>query len=102
MSEIFEKMERKTKITEACQMSERFVDIFYSKMDRNRSTIGKIFLENSTLTWNGNHVEGEYQIHFFTNRETVGNTQECVLMPKLKNIDPYNTQWQIFTGSSPN
>ncbi len=64
MSEISEKIDRKSQISEACQMSEKFIEIYFSKMDRNRNTIGKMFLENSTLTWNGNNIKGEIKIHF--------------------------------------
>ncbi len=64
MSEILEKKDRKSQISEACQMSEKFLEIYFYKMDRNRNTIGKMFLENSTLTWNGNNIKGERKIHF--------------------------------------
>ena len=59
MSEFQDKSERKSQLNDSCKTAEKFVDIFFAKIDSNRNTIGKMYLEQATLTWNGNPIKGE-------------------------------------------
>ena len=62
MSEYKDKMELKFQLNDSCKTAEKFVDIYYQKVDSNRSKIRKMYLEQATLTWNGNPIKGTFNI----------------------------------------
>ena len=53
------------KINQAVATAEQFFELYYKKMDSERHSIDKMYLENASLTWNGNHVEGIADIKRF-------------------------------------
>lgn len=59
------------RVVEACDYGKQFAGIFYEKLDKGRHSLNKLFHENATLIWNGNHVFGLSKIaEFFENLPT--------------------------------
>ena len=52
---------RKAKIEEACEAAAKFVEIYYDRLDNTakRHTVSKMYLDNATVSWNGNKIEGK-------------------------------------------
>ena len=45
-------------INQAIDTGETFSQLFYKKLDQDRHTIDKMYIEDATLAWNGNSVDG--------------------------------------------
>lgn len=57
--------ETKTKIMQAVTTAEQFSTLYYKKMDGERQSMDKLYLDTASLTWNGNPVEGKKDITSF-------------------------------------
>lgn len=44
--------------SDACATAEDFVKLFYDRLDQKRHALAKLYLDNATLSWNGNKIEG--------------------------------------------
>lgn len=53
------------KVTQACDDGKKFAEIFYEKLDKNRTGISGLYLATANLVWNGNFVNGKDQIVSF-------------------------------------
>eukprot|EP00088_Acartia_fossae_P066367 TRINITY_DN82238_c0_g1_i1.p2 TRINITY_DN82238_c0_g1~~TRINITY_DN82238_c0_g1_i1.p2 ORF type:complete len:138 (-),score=37.91 TRINITY_DN82238_c0_g1_i1:127-540(-) len=49
----------------AIETAEKFCELFYNKIDKERHTIEKLYLPTATFTWNGNFLEGSDNIQRF-------------------------------------
>ena len=55
------------RVSQACEDGKRFAELFYEKLDKNRSVINGLFMDEAKLVWNGNLVEGKQRIvDFYT------------------------------------
>jgi len=75
--------DKKSAIDQACQTANDFINIYYKKVDGNRQTLAKTYLDSATLSWNGNRIDGPQDIQKFY-AETVPTTSH--------NINSYDAQ----------
>ena len=54
--------DKKSLIDQACQTANDFINIYYKKIDGNRQTLAKTYLDSATLSWNGNRIDGKLAI----------------------------------------
>lgn len=55
------------RVAQACEDGKRFAELFYEKLDKNRSVINGLFMDEAKLVWNGHLVEGKQRIvDFYT------------------------------------
>ena len=52
--------DKKSSIDQACQTAQDFINIYYKKIDGNRQTLAKTYLDSATLSWNGNRIDGKW------------------------------------------
>lgn len=50
------------RVSQACEDGKRFAELFYDKLDKNRTVMNGLFMEEAKLVWNGNPVEGKQRI----------------------------------------
>eukprot|EP00088_Acartia_fossae_P002030 TRINITY_DN10801_c0_g1_i1.p1 TRINITY_DN10801_c0_g1~~TRINITY_DN10801_c0_g1_i1.p1 ORF type:complete len:135 (-),score=24.29 TRINITY_DN10801_c0_g1_i1:205-609(-) len=60
-----EKDELHNKTLETIEHVQKFAEIFYRKLDEDRHSVGNLYLDTATLTWNGNNLEGGENIKSF-------------------------------------
>lgn len=53
------------RVTQACDDGRKFAEIFYEKLDKNRTAINGLYLTTANLVWNGNFVQGKDKIVSF-------------------------------------
>ena len=51
--------ERTAALNNACTTAEQFIDLYYERIDAKRHTINKLYLDNATMSWNGNKITGK-------------------------------------------
>ncbi|XP_007506997.1 NTF2-related export protein 2 isoform X2 [Monodelphis domestica] len=49
----------KTNADQACRAAEEFVNVYYDTIDKRRQMMTRLYLDNATLIWNGNVVNGQ-------------------------------------------
>lgn len=55
----------KTHADQSCRYAEEFVNIYYDCMDKKRRNLTRLYLDKSTLVWNGNLVSGQDALNEF-------------------------------------
>lgn len=63
------------RVSQACEDGKRFAELFYEKLDKNRSVINGLFMDEAKLVWNGNLVEGKPRIVDFYAGLPISETQ---------------------------
>nr|XP_033802351.1 NTF2-related export protein 2 isoform X2 [Geotrypetes seraphini] len=59
-------MDFRIRAGEACRAAEKFVNLYYEMIDKQRHVLIKLYQEKATLVWNGNAVSGrEALMEFF-------------------------------------
>ncbi|ROT76794.1 NTF2-related export protein [Penaeus vannamei] len=67
------------KILTACTAAETFTKLYYDSLDKMRHRLGKLYLEDAQLVWNGNSVKGNTRIQkFFEDLPTSVHNILCV------------------------
>eukprot|EP00096_Caligus_rogercresseyi_P003487 TRINITY_DN1657_c0_g1_i1.p1 TRINITY_DN1657_c0_g1~~TRINITY_DN1657_c0_g1_i1.p1 ORF type:complete len:139 (-),score=54.81 TRINITY_DN1657_c0_g1_i1:209-625(-) len=56
---------KKSAIELATSTAEQFMKLYYERLDTNRHKIGKIYLDNATMSWNGSKNDGVSGIQSF-------------------------------------
>lgn len=65
---------------ETCTYAKQFVDHYYEKLDKSRSTLEKLYHESANLVWNGNPVNGREKIlEFFSKNLPISETNLSTL-----------------------
>ena len=59
-----EVVDKKILVDQACQTAKDFINIYYAKLDNNRQSVAKSYLDTATLSWNGNRVDGKLVLNF--------------------------------------
>ena len=67
-------MSKAAEIVTCIETAETFHKLFYEKLDKSRQTIGKLYLDNATLNWNGNALKGKAEISGFLQKLPISNT----------------------------
>ena len=67
-------MSKAAEIVTCIETAETFHKLFYEKLDKSRQTIGKLYLDNATLNWNGNAVKGKTEISGFLQKLPISHT----------------------------
>lgn len=62
------------RVAQACEDGKRFAELFYEKLDKNRSVINGLFMDEAKLVWNGHLVEGKQRIVDFYSGLPVSDT----------------------------
>jgi hypothetical protein len=50
---------KRAKVELACSTAETFIQLYYDRLDSKRHLIGKLYMDNATMSWNGNRLEGK-------------------------------------------
>ncbi|CAB4066761.1 unnamed protein product [Lepeophtheirus salmonis] len=56
---------KKSAVELATGTAQQFMKLYYERMDTNRHKIGKIYLDNATMSWNGTKQEGVQGVQSF-------------------------------------
>lgn len=74
-----------------CEYAKQFVNIYYEKLDKSRSTFEKLYHDNASLAWNGNLVNGREKIfELYKNlpiSETNLNTLDAQPVSYIENVE---------------
>ncbi|CAK9294036.1 unnamed protein product [Gordionus sp. m RMFG-2023] len=66
-------------ILQADKTSETFTSLYYDTIDKKRNIIHKLYHDNATLIWNGNHYQGLEAIKtFFEQIPTSEHKTDCL------------------------
>ena len=63
------------RVSQACEDGKRFAELFYEKLDKNRSGLSGLFMEEAKLVWNGHPASGKRAILDFYAALPVSETQ---------------------------
>lgn len=64
---------------QACISGGEFVKLYYETLDSRRHMLSKLYMEDATMSWNGNGVQGNQQIKkFYEELPNCETTVNCV------------------------
>lgn len=61
-------------INNSNEYAKQFVNIYYEKLDKSRSTFEKLYHDNAHLIWNGNYITGKENIFQFYKNLPISET----------------------------
>ena len=73
------------------EYAKQFVNIYYEKLDKSRSTFEKLYHDNAYLIWNGNQINGKDKVfELYKNlpiSETTLNTLDAHPVSYIENVE---------------
>lgn len=61
-------------INNSCEYAKQFVNIYYEKLDKSRSTFEKLYHDQCKLVWNGNLVANKDKVFEFYKNLPISET----------------------------